>query len=64
MSKTRKALAKRFKVTATGKVLRRKAGHRNLLRNRSTKQRRSMRQDQPIGAGMARQVKRGAPNLF
>lgn len=64
MSKTRKALAKRFKVTGSGKVLRRKAGHRHLLRNRSAKQRRAQRQDQSVGRGMAREVKRGASAIF
>ncbi len=58
MQKTKKSIAKRFKVTGTGKLLRRKPGHRHLLRNKSTKQLRSMTQDQSIGAGQAADLKR------
>ncbi len=39
-SKTRKAVAKRFKVTGTGKVLRRKASARHLLSSKSAKRKR------------------------
>ena len=41
--KTRKAVAKRFKVTATGKVLRPHAGKRHLLATKSPKRRRALR---------------------
>jgi len=64
MSKTRKALAKRFKVTGSGKVMRRKAGHRHLLRHKTNKQLRAQGQDQSVSDGVARQVKRGASILF
>jgi large subunit ribosomal protein L35 len=40
--KTRKAVAKRFKVTARGKVMRSRAGRRHLLANKSPKRRRSL----------------------
>lgn len=40
--KTRKAVAKRFKVTATGKVLRPRAGKRHLLASKNAKRRRSL----------------------
>jgi len=40
--KTRKSVAKRFKITATGKVLRAKAGKRHLLQGKSSKRRRSL----------------------
>jgi large subunit ribosomal protein L35 len=33
--KTRKAVAKRFKITGTGKILRRHQGKRHLLQNKS-----------------------------
>ena len=36
-SKTKKAVAKRFKITATGKVMRSKAGRRHLLECKSSK---------------------------
>ena len=40
--KTRKAVAKRFKITATGKVLRSHAGKRHLLATKSPKRRRAL----------------------
>lgn len=40
--KTRKSVAKRFKVTAGGLVLRPRAGRRHLLQSKSPKQRRSL----------------------
>ena len=42
IAKTRKAVAKRFKITGTGKVLRRKQGKRHLLQNKSRKRKRSL----------------------
>jgi large subunit ribosomal protein L35 len=41
--KTRKSFAKRFKITATGKVMRSRAGKRHLLQGKSAKRRRSLR---------------------
>jgi large subunit ribosomal protein L35 len=41
--KTRKSVAKRFKITATGKVLFHGAGRRHLLQGKSPKRRRSLR---------------------
>jgi large subunit ribosomal protein L35 len=41
--KTRKAVAKRFKITATGKVLRSRAGRRHLLTTKNAKRRRRLR---------------------
>lgn len=41
--KTRKAVAKRFKITATGKVLRPHAGKRHLLATKSPKRRQKLR---------------------
>jgi large subunit ribosomal protein L35 len=40
--KTKKSVAKRFKVTARGKVLRMRAGKRHLLASKSPKRRRSL----------------------
>jgi len=40
--KTRKAVAKRFKVTATGKIMRPRAGKRHLLATKSPKRRRNL----------------------
>jgi large subunit ribosomal protein L35 len=40
--KTKKSAAKRFKITATGKVLRSKAGKRHLLQGKNSKRRRGL----------------------
>jgi large subunit ribosomal protein L35 len=40
--KTKKAVAKRFKVTGTGKVLRRHSSMRHLLSSRSSKRKRQL----------------------
>ena len=56
MRKTHKGIAKRFKVTGTGKVTHRKPGQRHLRRKRTVKQMRAGRQDQPLAKGMARRV--------
>ncbi|MGA1194669.1 MAG: 50S ribosomal protein L35 [Kiritimatiellia bacterium] len=42
--KTKKAVAKRFKKTATGKVKRAKIGRRHLLGHKSRSRKRSLRQ--------------------
>ena len=41
-AKTRKAVAKRFKITGTGKVLRQHASRRHLLSSKSAKRKRHM----------------------
>ena len=41
-SKTKKAVAKRFKVTASGKVLRAHASRRHLLSSKSAKRKRKL----------------------
>ena len=61
MQKTKKSIAKRFKITATGKVLRRSPGKRHLLSAKSVKQKRSMGQDKPVTPGVASFVKRALP---
>lgn len=40
--KTNKSVAKRFKITATGKVMRSRAGKRHLLAGKKPKRRRSL----------------------
>ena len=40
--KTKKSVAKRFKITATGKVMRSKAGRRHLLQTKNSKRRRGL----------------------
>ena len=41
-SKTRSSVAKRFKVTGTGKILRRKQGKRHLMRVKNRKRSRNL----------------------
>src|SRR5439155_25023254 len=41
--KTKKSVAKRFKITAGGKVLRSRAGKRHLLQTKNPKRRRALR---------------------
>jgi large subunit ribosomal protein L35 len=42
IAKTRKAVSKRFKITGTGKVLRRKQGKRHLLACKNRKRKRNL----------------------
>jgi large subunit ribosomal protein L35 len=62
MQKTRKSIAKKFKITGTGKVLHRKPGFRHFLRRKSTVCLRKARGDQALeSAALAKQVKAGLP---
>jgi len=57
--KTNKAARKRFKITATGKVLYRPAGRRHLMSGKPSKQRRRMRRWRRFdGAHDARDIRR------
>lgn len=57
MQKTKKSVAKRFKVTGSGKLLRRKQGKSHFMRRKSVKRRRALRQDQGVGAGIEARLK-------
>ena len=46
--KTNSGAKKKFKVTATGKLLRRKAGQSHNLEHKSPKQKRAFSKDQPV----------------
>jgi large subunit ribosomal protein L35 len=56
--KTNKATKKRFKVTGTGRVLRRHAMKSHNLEKKSAKRKRAFRRDQPVEVADAREVKR------
>jgi large subunit ribosomal protein L35 len=56
MRKTHKGIAKRFKVTGTGKVTHRKPGQRHLRRKKTNKQVQAGRQNQVLAPGMAKRV--------
>ena len=59
--KTRKSVAKRFKITGTGKVLRRGAGRRHLLQGKSSKRRRTLRKAALVGATDMYRIKQNLP---
>ena len=57
-TKTHSATKKRFKVTGTGKLLRRKAPKAHLLEKKSAKRKRGFRQAEPVDKADVREVKR------
>lgn len=60
-SKTRKAVAKRFKITGTGKVLRTKAGRRHLLECKSAKRKRNMAKSGLVSESDVARIKLNLP---
>jgi large subunit ribosomal protein L35 len=59
--KTRKSVAKRFKITAGGKVLFHGAGRRHLLQGKSPKRRRSLRRVSLLGPTDVYRIKQNLP---
>ena len=59
--KTRKAVSKRFKITGTGKVLRRGAGKRHLLQGKGSKRRRSLGKAALVSATDLYRIKQNLP---
>lgn len=51
MQKTKKSVAKRFKLTAGGKLMRRTPGFRHLLSAKSTKSKRRASRDKQVAPG-------------
>ncbi len=60
-AKTKKAAAKRFKITATGKVMRRGAGKRHLLGNKTAKHKRRISRIQKVAESHQRKIKDTLP---
>ena len=56
--KTSRAAKKRFKLTGTGKILRRRAMKSHLLEKKSAKRKRRFRQQQPLSGHDVREVVR------
>lgn len=56
--KTRKGASRRFKITGSGKVMRRVQNQRHLLRNKSKKAKRNYRVMVEVEGKWARKVKR------
>jgi len=59
--KTRKAVAKRFKITATGKVLRNRPGKRHLLTSKNAKRRNRLGTATLVADGDVARVKLNLP---
>lgn len=59
--KTKKSVSKRFKITATGKVLRSQAGRRHLCQTKSAKRRRSLRGSSLVHETDAYRIKQNLP---
>ena len=57
-AKTRKSLSKRFKVTKTGKVLRRAVGQDHLLAKKSSKKKRALKKLVEMDAPQAKKIRR------
>jgi large subunit ribosomal protein L35 len=62
MQKTKKSIAKRFKVTGTGKVMRRSPNRRHLLSNKSVKQKRTSGNDKEASKGFSKIVHKALPH--
>lgn len=62
MQKTKKAIAKRFKVTGSGKIMHRSPNRRHLLINKSVKQKRRSGRDRPTSASYSSIVRKAMPH--
>lgn len=61
MQKTKKSVAKRFKLTAKGKLVRRSPGSRHLLSCKSSKQKRRLAKDKLVAPGHAHELLKCLP---
>lgn len=59
--KTRRAAAKRFKKTGTGKFMYRKAGSSHILTSKTRKRKRALRKDAEISETRVKSIKRMIP---
>ena len=59
--KTKRAAAKRFKVTGTGKLMRNKAYKRHILTKKSTKRKRNLRHARLVDATNVKTMKQILP---
>ena len=59
--KTKKSAAKRFKITATGKVLRSSAGRRHLAETKRPKRRRNLRGTSAVHSTDEYRIKQAMP---
>ncbi|MDR1496873.1 MAG: 50S ribosomal protein L35 [Puniceicoccales bacterium] len=61
MQKTKKSIAKRYKVTGSGKIMRRSPNTRHLLRSKSTKSKRRSGADKPVDPGFVGTIREALP---
>ena len=59
--KTNRAAAKRFKITASGRVKRRKAYHTHILTKKTRKRKRSLRRPDMVSDADERKIKKILP---
>jgi len=59
--KTRKSVAKRFKITATGKVMRMRAGKRHLMAHKKPDRRRSLGTEKRVDPTDVYRIKQNLP---
>ncbi len=59
--KTRRSVAKRIRLTATGKLKRAQANRRHLLSHRSSKRKRQLSHNALVSAADTKQIKRLIP---
>jgi large subunit ribosomal protein L35 len=59
--KTKKSAAKRFKITATGKIMRRKPGLRHLASSKSSKRKRKLGKAATVHSTMEARVRECIP---
>ncbi len=60
-SKTKKAVAKRFKITATGKVMASQSGRRHLASSKNRKRKRHLAKDKQVDATDEYRIKSNLP---
>ncbi len=61
--KTKRAAAKRFNVTGSGKLVCHRAGKRHLLTHKSRARKRNLGQPMIVNTGVARNLRRVMPSL-
>ncbi len=61
MQKTKKSIAKRYKITGSGKIMRRSPNTRHLLSAKSTKSKRRGGQDKPVDEGFVKAIRAALP---
>ncbi len=63
MQKTKKSIAKRYKLTASGKIMRRTPGRRHLLTAKTSQANSRAGLDKQVAKGQARAIKKALPHV-